>query len=116
MKIKLDENVHRQIAPLLIAYGHDVTTVAGEGLAGTDDASVAAVAKQEGGGSAGGDGVGAGGPRVCDPDHQHYGDDVGDRQARERQAEPVILHEHAAEQRPEWLRDEAHEVVHAEGG
>jgi len=48
MKLKLDENVHRQIAPLLIAFGHDATTVVGEGLAGTDDEGLAAVAKQKG--------------------------------------------------------------------
>ena len=48
MKIKVDENLPDQVVPLLHPYGHDVTTVAGEGLSGADDAAVAQAARSEG--------------------------------------------------------------------
>jgi predicted nuclease of predicted toxin-antitoxin system len=48
MKIKVDENMPQQVVPLLAAHGHDVATVADEGLAGTDDAILARAAIQDG--------------------------------------------------------------------
>ena len=48
MKVKLDENMPRRIAPLLVHYGHDVATVVGEGLSGSVDEIVAEVAQREG--------------------------------------------------------------------
>ncbi len=38
MKIKLDENVHGDVAAALAAQGHDVATVRDQGLAGRPDA------------------------------------------------------------------------------
>ena len=40
MRIKLDENLPLQLEPVLGALGHDVDTVASEGLAGRDDDAV----------------------------------------------------------------------------
>ena len=37
MKFKLDENLGSRTAELIVARGHDVQTVAEEGLPGTDD-------------------------------------------------------------------------------
>jgi hypothetical protein len=41
VKLKLDENVHRDVAPALRALGHDVATVHDQGLAGGPDADLA---------------------------------------------------------------------------
>jgi hypothetical protein len=40
MKVKLDENFDVRLAPVLAADGHNVDTVASEGLAGSDDNTV----------------------------------------------------------------------------
>jgi predicted nuclease of predicted toxin-antitoxin system len=40
MKIKLDENLPTRLAPLLESIGHQVDTVAEEGLTGKPDAEV----------------------------------------------------------------------------
>ncbi len=40
MKIKLDENFDARLVPLLTADGHDVDTVAAEGLSGSADETV----------------------------------------------------------------------------
>ena len=48
MKLKLDENVHRDVAAALAGWGHDVTTAYDEGLAGQPDAEVAAAVLAEG--------------------------------------------------------------------
>lgn len=48
MKLKLDENLPRQLVPILTALGHDVDTVPDEHLAGRDDDAVWA-ATQAGG-------------------------------------------------------------------
>jgi len=40
MRLKLDENVPASIIPLFEADGHDVDTVAGEGLVGREDNEV----------------------------------------------------------------------------
>mgnify|MGYP001168162086 CR=1 FL=1 len=48
MKIKLDENMPRRAGRLLSDQGHDVATVAEEGLSGKNDATVARVAGHEG--------------------------------------------------------------------
>ena len=47
MRIKLDENLHTDVAAVLAASGHDVDTVADEGLLGADDASVSVAATTE---------------------------------------------------------------------
>ena len=47
MKIKLDENVHGDVAGALAALGHDVATAQQESLAGRPDAGVAAALKRE---------------------------------------------------------------------
>ena len=44
MKVKLDENLPRRVAPLLAEAGHDVDSVHDEGLAGADDPTVSEVA------------------------------------------------------------------------
>ena len=46
MKLKLDENLSRHLAPMLAQFGHDVDTVADEGLLGKPDAEVAIAALQ----------------------------------------------------------------------
>jgi len=48
MKLKLDENLPHIAAVVLVAYGHDVVTVAEAALAGADDTDVARVAAVEG--------------------------------------------------------------------
>ncbi len=44
MKLKLDENLGRSVAARLHGVGHDVDTVAEEGLLGAEDAAVLAAA------------------------------------------------------------------------
>jgi len=48
VKIKLDENVHGDVAAALAALGHDVRTVHEQALAGHPDTDVAAAIKAEG--------------------------------------------------------------------
>jgi predicted nuclease of predicted toxin-antitoxin system len=48
MRIKLDENLSRHLKVTLMARGHDVETVADEGLLSQTDSAVAAAAKSEG--------------------------------------------------------------------
>lgn len=48
MKIKLDENMPQAMTGLLEEAGHDVPTVAGEGLGGSDDAVIGPAATAEG--------------------------------------------------------------------
>lgn len=48
MKLKLDENISRHIQPELEALGHDVMTVAEEGLLSQPDPVIAAAARFEG--------------------------------------------------------------------
>jgi predicted nuclease of predicted toxin-antitoxin system len=48
VKLKLDENLSRHLRPLLEALGHDVLTVADEGLLSQPDAVIAAAARAEG--------------------------------------------------------------------
>jgi predicted nuclease of predicted toxin-antitoxin system len=47
VKLKTDENLPESIAAILLAAGHDVTTVLGEGLGGVADPRVAAVCRKE---------------------------------------------------------------------
>jgi predicted nuclease of predicted toxin-antitoxin system len=47
VKLKLDENVHTDVAPALRALGHDVATVHDQGLAGHHDADVARAVRTE---------------------------------------------------------------------
>lgn len=47
MRIKLDENLSERLKPLIAEQGHDVTTVAEEGLAGAKDPVVCAAANRE---------------------------------------------------------------------
>lgn len=47
MRFKADENISRQLAQLLLDHGHDVQTVAEEGLAGARDPHIAAAAASE---------------------------------------------------------------------
>ena len=47
MKLKLDENVHTDVAPALRALGHDVLTVHDQKLAGHPDADVARTVQEE---------------------------------------------------------------------
>jgi len=47
MKIKLDENISRQLKPILIREGYDVQTVGDEGLWGKTDIEVGAAAKAD---------------------------------------------------------------------
>ena len=47
MKLKLDENLSRHLKPTLISLGHDVMTVADEGLLSQPDTVVAAAASGE---------------------------------------------------------------------
>lgn len=48
MKLKLDENLSRHLKPTLIELGHDVQTVANEGLLSRPDTGIAASANHEG--------------------------------------------------------------------
>lgn len=48
MKIKLDENMPKQLAGILASLGHDVDTVVQEGLAGHVDPDIWERAQQEG--------------------------------------------------------------------
>jgi len=48
VKIKLDENVHGDVAAALGARGHDVTTARQQGLGGRPDSEVAAAVRSEG--------------------------------------------------------------------
>lgn len=47
MKVKLDENIPVRLSDELARLGHDVDTVASEGLAGTPDAAVWSAARRE---------------------------------------------------------------------
>ncbi len=47
MKLKLDENVHTDVAPALRAQGHDVLFVHDQGLAGHPDADIARAVRTE---------------------------------------------------------------------
>jgi len=47
MKIKLDENITTQVAPVLSNLGHDVHTVSSEGLVGRPDEDVWLAAQAE---------------------------------------------------------------------
>jgi len=46
-RIKLDENLSRHLKPKLLQHGHDVETVAEEGLLGKSDMEVGAAARRE---------------------------------------------------------------------
>lgn len=48
MKIKLDENVHGDVAEALRTQGHDVATVHDEGLAGRHDPDIGEAVRVEG--------------------------------------------------------------------
>jgi predicted nuclease of predicted toxin-antitoxin system len=48
VKLKLDENLPRQLVPILTSLGHDVDTVPDEDLAGQDDHAVWAAAQSAG--------------------------------------------------------------------
>lgn len=48
MRIKLDENLSRHLAPELEREGHDASTAAGQGLLGRDDEEIGAAAVEEG--------------------------------------------------------------------
>lgn len=48
MKIKLDENVHGDVQEALASWGHDVTTVHDESLAGRPDTALAEAIRGEG--------------------------------------------------------------------
>ena len=47
MNLKLDENVHTDVAPALRALGHDVLTVHDQDLAGHPDADIARAVRAE---------------------------------------------------------------------
>jgi predicted nuclease of predicted toxin-antitoxin system len=47
VRIKLDENLHLDLAAVFATAGHDVDTVADEGLLGAEDASVLAAGSGE---------------------------------------------------------------------
>ena len=47
MNIKLDENVHGDVAAALTAQGHDVAPVRDQGLAGRPDADIARAVRAE---------------------------------------------------------------------
>ena len=47
MTFKLDENLSRRVQEVLQEGGHDVTTVAGQGLSGISDEDLAGVCKGE---------------------------------------------------------------------
>lgn len=48
MRIKLDENIHRDVLEMLSSQGHDVATVSEQGLAGSPDAAASKAVKAEG--------------------------------------------------------------------
>ncbi len=45
---KLDENLHPEVAEVLRDHGHDVRTVSGQGLRGTDDERLIQICHEEG--------------------------------------------------------------------
>jgi predicted nuclease of predicted toxin-antitoxin system len=47
VKIKLDENIHRDVLEALASLGHDVATVSQQGLAGRADADIANAVQTE---------------------------------------------------------------------
>lgn len=47
MKVKLDENLGRSVAEVLAGAGHDVATVAGQGMAGAADRSLVTTCRGE---------------------------------------------------------------------
>ena len=47
--LKIDENLHDDVAEILRGRGHDVETVYGEGLQGEDDTTIASRCQEEGG-------------------------------------------------------------------
>ena len=47
MKLKLDENIHGDAKEALAGWGHDVTTVHDEALAGHPDTDLAAAVRSE---------------------------------------------------------------------
>jgi predicted nuclease of predicted toxin-antitoxin system len=47
VKLKLDENLGRRVADRFRVAGHDVTTVAGQGLAGATDENVIRICREE---------------------------------------------------------------------
>jgi predicted nuclease of predicted toxin-antitoxin system len=47
VKLKLDENIHRDVLAALVAQHHDVTTVHVQGLSGRPDADIARVVRTE---------------------------------------------------------------------
>lgn len=47
MRFKLDEHMPAEVVDLLTARGHDVTTVLGQGLGGSEDPAVAEVVREE---------------------------------------------------------------------
>jgi len=48
MKVKVDENLPREVADLLRDAGHDAITVGAEGLSGGSDGTIAATIRREG--------------------------------------------------------------------
>jgi len=48
VKVKLDENVHGDVAGVLTSVGHDVTTAYKQGLAGRPDKDIADAVRAEG--------------------------------------------------------------------
>jgi predicted nuclease of predicted toxin-antitoxin system len=66
VKLKLDENVHTDVAPALRALGHDVATVHDQGLAGRPDADLARAVRAEGRGLVTFD-LDFADPRLCPP-------------------------------------------------
>lgn len=48
MRLKIDENLHSDVAELLRTHGHDVQTVHEEGLQGHADPEIAEVVRREG--------------------------------------------------------------------
>jgi hypothetical protein len=48
VRLKLDENLGRRTARILAKAGHDVATVAGQGLSGFTDAACSLSASQRG--------------------------------------------------------------------
>ncbi len=48
MRLKIDENLHSDVADLLRTHGHDAQTVHEEGLQGCPDSEIAGVARREG--------------------------------------------------------------------
>src|SRR5216117_2582472 len=48
MKVKVDENLPREVADLLRNAGHDAITVGAEGLSGRSDGTIVATIRREG--------------------------------------------------------------------